>query len=268
MNSDNIKKENRKALKLYIPIVIACAAVGATIGFLSEVSDVQTWAQTLKHTASEVLFLISPYAVILLIFLPSVWALMVYRSAAKLYAKSETVETLEEEEILESYFDEAERKMSFSMAVLSVGTVAATMFFGITLSQAERQIDQRAVLYMISVAVFLLGSFISTRLSQLQIDMTKRMNPSKRGSVYDLKFHQKWEESCDEAEKLVIYRSSYKAFRSTCLACSAGWVVLGIGSFIFDYGPLPVIVISVVWLSIIITYYRESMRLEHGKING
>ncbi len=267
MNSDNIKKENRKALKLYIPIIIACGVFGAIVGFISARSDVQTSADMLGHTVSEILYLISPYVVILAVLLPSAWALMGYRSAVRLYAKSAEIEDNEEEEILETFFDEAERKMSFSMAVLSVGTVVGMMFFGISMSQAERQVDQRGTLYMISIAVFLLGNFISTRLSQLQIDMVKRMNPSKRGSVYDLNFHKKWEESCDEAEKLVIYRSSYKAFRGTCLACSSGWVVLSIGSFIFDYGPLPVIVISAVWMSMIIIYYRESIRLEHGKIN-
>lgn len=268
MNSDNIKKENRKALKLYIPILIVCGFFGAIIGFISARNGVQTSADMLGHTVSEILYLISPYAVMFAILLPSAWALMVYRSAVKLYVKSEEAGDDGEEEILETFFDEAERKMSFSMAVLSVGTVVGMMFFGITLSQAERQIDQRPTIYMISVAVFVLGNFIATRLSQLQIDMVKRMNPSKRGSVYDLNFHKKWEESCDEAEKLVIYRASHKAFRGTCLACSAGWIILSLGSFIFDYGPLPVIVISAVWISMIIIYYRESIRLEHGKING
>ena len=49
-------------------------------------------------------------------------------------------------------------------------------------------------------------------MQQMTVDFQKIMNPEKQGSVYDLRFQKKWEESCDELEKFTIYRSAYKAY--------------------------------------------------------
>ena len=39
----------------------------------------------------------------------------------------------------------------------------------------------------------------------------KRIQPLKRGCG-DARFTQKWLESCDEAEQMVIYKASYSSF--------------------------------------------------------
>ncbi len=264
MNQDSIKKENRKALKIYIPFLAACCIIGGMVGYFGFRSGAEEAADRLQRFVSELLYGVAPYGVILAVLIPLVWSIFNYRKAKGLY---DAAEKTEDEDTFDLLFDEAEKKMALSMAVLGIGTVAGLMFFGVTLSQLERHITERSLLYVITIGVFIAGNFITVRMNQLQVDLIKKMNPEKRGSVYDIKFHQKWEESCDEAEKLTIYRAAYKAFRRTSVACSLGWTVLCLGTFLFDYGALPVVVVSAIWMNMIISYYRETLRLERGKLN-
>ena len=92
----------------------------------------------------------------------------------------------------------------------------------------------------------------------------KEMNPSKKGSVYNVKFRDKWEESCDELEKVIIYKSAYKAYKTTALTCIVLWVVTATLSIAFKTGPLPSIAVSIIWLVQTVSYCREAMKLERG----
>ncbi|MGN1412981.1 MAG: DUF3169 family protein, partial [Anaerovoracaceae bacterium] len=172
-----------------------------------------------------------------------------------------------EEEMDEAACDRVDLLLSKSMIVVGCGLIISFMFFGINFAFIERNVEERWILFTVSTAIFVLGSFGYLRLNQLQVDMTKRINPKMKGSVYDFKFHEKWEESCDEAEKMTIYKAAYKAFRTVNTLCSAIWVVLAVGSFVFHFGPLPIVLLTVIWLTMNAVYYSESMRLEHGKIN-
>ena len=82
-----------------------------------------------------------------------------------------------------------------------------------------------------------------------------------------MKFNKKWEESCDELEKFVIYKAAYKAFTVGSTVCAIMWIVVTLCSMIFDYGPVPVAVVSVIWMTLSISYSREAYRLEKEKIN-
>ena len=66
---------------------------------------------------------------------------------------------------------------------------------------------------------------------------------------------------------MTIYKAAYKAFQAVNTLCSGIWVVLAVGSFVFHFGPLPIVLLTVIWLTLNGVYYRETMRLEHGKIN-
>ena len=50
------------------------------------------------------------------------------------------------------------------------------------------------ILFLASVAVLVV-------LQQKIVDLERRINPEKRGSVYDMKFQKTWMDSCDEAER-------------------------------------------------------------------
>ena len=93
------------------------------------------------------------------------------------------------------------------------------------------------------------------------MDLTKKMNPEKRGSVYDMKFQERWWESCDEAERRQIGQASYKAYVTVSRFCPYCWGVLLLGNMVFHYGILPGAVVLVIWAVLSVSYTREAIRL-------
>lgn len=263
--NDEIKRENRKALKTYIPTLILCAAVGGVFGFFAYASGLQQAAGQITSWAKAASFTLSPYCVIGVVLISLILSLYQYYQAKKLYADFDENQDLGDEE--EDPFTRADHKLSFSVSVSGIGTITAMMFFAVVFCDMDRHLEAHRLLILITVFFFVGGLFLTVRMQQLQVDFMKHMSPSMKGSVYDRKFHEKWEESCDEAEKLVIYRASYRAFRVANTVCSAGWAVLTVGTMIFHYGCLPSVVIAALWLLMNVTYYREAMRLEHSNIN-
>ena len=150
------------------------------------------------------------------------------------------------------------------MFILSVIMIVQMLFFGIMMADLENIADYSFALAMAATGVFVAGNLAQLKQQQLMVDLEKEMNPSKKGSVYDAKFRDKWEESCDELKKVIIYKSAYKAYKTTALTCIVLWVVTATLSIAFKTGPLPSIAVTVIWLVQTVSYCREAMKLERG----
>lgn len=68
---------------------------------------------------------------------------------------------------------------------------------------------------LVGTGGFLIATVLSMALQKQVVDLEKEISPEKSGSVFALNFEKEWEQSCDEAERLMIYRSAYSAFRAT-----------------------------------------------------
>ncbi len=79
------------------------------------------------------------------------------------------------------------------------------------------------------------------------MDATKQMNPEKRGSVYDTKFHKKWMESYDEAERAIIGQCALKAYQAVTITCLALWAVFALGGMFFSWGFMPAMAVCIIW---------------------
>lgn len=261
MNRDDIKKENKKALKVFIPVMLLCAAFGGVFGYYTAMAGVDEVAEKIEAWLQNGLYVLSPYLVVAVVTAALLVSYLQYRKAKQLFRN------FDEDEDDDDLYIQADRKIAVSVAVSGIGLIVGMMFFAVVIGNLEAYVTEHFALSVTTIAVFVIGNFLTIRLQQLQIDFYKQMAPSMKGSVYDMKFHQKWEESCDEAEKMVIYKASYRAFRTGNIACSIGWIIAAMGTMMFSYGSLPAITISVIWLIMDISYYKEVMRLEKGKIN-
>ena len=150
------------------------------------------------------------------------------------------------------------------MFILSVIMIVQMLFFGIMMAELENLAVHSFAITMVATGVFVAGNLAQLKQQQLMVDLEKEMNPSKRGSVYDAKFRDKWEESCDELEKMIIYKSAYKAYKTTALTCVILWIVTATLSIAFKTGPLPSIAVTVIWLVQTVSYCREAIKLERG----
>ena len=94
------------------------------------------------------------------------------------------------------------------------------------------------------------------------VNLYKEMNPEKQGSVYDMKFREKWMDSCDEMEKQMIYQCGYKAYQVTSNMCVVLWTVFTCLAMFLKISLWPVGIVSLFWLVLTGTYLAEGRRLE------
>lgn len=117
--------------------------------------------------------------------------------------------------------------------------------------------------FWLGLAAFLYCMAASIVLTRLSVNLTKRINPEKRGDVLELKFQQTWLASCDEGERSVIYQSAFKAYKVTNYTCMGLWLVCTLVQVTLGFiGPVPGVCVLLVWLVLNLTYCGEALRLQ------
>ena len=266
------KRENKAALKKFIPMIIVCAVIGGITGGISSFIGYSDFSGNIAEAALLIVNMVSPWAVIILGVVSFITCWAIYRKARTMYegalaaaeAAGEAGAAWEHGEPDEQIIEAVEDKLSQGMFILSVIMIVQMLFFGIMMADLENIADYSFAIAMVATGVFVVGNLAQLKQQQLMVDLEKEMNPSKRGSVYDAKFRDKWEESCDELEKIIIYKSAYKAYKTTALTCVILWIVTATLSIAFKTGPLPSVAVTVIWLVQTVSYCREAMKLERG----
>ncbi len=243
-NSDEMaKRENKKALPKFILIVVLSLALGGVLGFALVTLNLQDFQDALDGAG---LFFTNHAAPWLLIALPVAelaLCLPIYFSAKKQLAAWDGED--------EAVSGQADVKLSVCLWITGLCTVAAlfllaAMFAGFV-GNAGTERMMPAPMFFGGLAAFLADLFAPMIVQQKLVDLTKRLNPEKRGSVYDTKFQKKWYDSCDEAERAVIGRCAFQAYQAMCCTCMALWVVFALGGMFFNWGFLPAMAVCIVW---------------------
>lgn len=152
---------------------------------------------------------------------------------------------------------EAEKKAGGAqntvLTMTNVNFVVQIMVFGIGM-------DQKNPYALWSVALFLVSTISMACMEIAVIKQVKKMNPMKQGDPGDLTFARAWENSCDEAEKLQIYRCGYKAFQVTRYTLMLGLLAAIVGKLNMGTGNMPILLLGVVMLVQSISYGIYSMK--------
>lgn len=157
-----------------------------------------------------------------------------------------------------------ENWLSYGVWLVSINIICNYFIFGAAFcggfwDKIENQQGMGNIWVMIGIFI---ASLIITIVEQQKIvNFKKEINPEKVGSIYDLNFQKKWEDSCDEAEKLQIYKSGYRAFRVTQNLCIGLWLFCVLGGYIWNFGMVPVLMVIIIWAVAVTTYCMESIRL-------
>lgn len=239
MDSSKNKQENKKALKVFIPLIIVCGLIGGVIGFFSGSDSVQGVAGSIAEFAGKFIYMISPYCLIITVVVGMAAALHFYRGAKSDFTAWQAAAMSggdDEEDMDEEVLESIDKKLSRAMLATGVSSIVAFMFFAVEIAYINRYLDENWILYIVVLIAFIGENFGGLRLQQLIVDFEKVLNPEKKGSIYDVKFHKKWTESCDEMEMLLIYKAAYKSYCVTNKACVLAFTVLMVLSFIFSYG--------------------------------
>ena len=242
-NDNSARQENRKALPKFILIVICSLIAGGVLGVLMVKLSLENFQDALDGAGRFFTNYVAPWLIIALPVVELAVCLPIYFSAKKRLAAWDGED--------EAVSDEVEARLSVCIWLTGLCTVLAffllsAMFAGFV-GNAGTHWMMPAPLFFGGLAAFLVNLFAPMLLQQKLVDLTKRLNPEKKGSVYDTKFQKKWYESCDEAERAIIGQCAMKAYQAMVRVCLGLWVVFALGGMFFDWGFLPALAVCAVW---------------------
>lgn len=251
----NERSENRRALPKFFVTMALSLLGGGVLGFVIGCSRVfGLEAAALAEGLGAVLSAATPWGIPATSVLTLGSAFLLYRSAARKYAAwggGDEDETSESVDVLLSW-----------TLLLSAVQLLLNLFFlaAFCVYHLDGDIDGLTL-----VGVFLLSCGLVIFAQQKAVDLERRMNPEKHGSVYDSKFQKKWLDSCDESERRQIGQACYRAYMVTTRLCLGLWLVLVVLSMVFEMSLLPVFILLLVWGVMQVTYTLECIRLSKRK---
>ena len=247
---EEIKKEDKKAFKGFAIMMVISAMIGAVIGggfkYLQE-----NLGDNLSEFLVNRLMMITPYASLVLSILVIIVSVVIYsnsRKKLKLWNQSD-----EQDEII----DNIEVKLSYVLLFASVNLIIGFFFFGAGMGLLSEDSYAKVISFFIGFVVCILSTIL---IQNKVVNLEKEINPFLNGSVYDFKFSKKWIDSCDEAIKLNIYKSSFKAHKSVTNTCLILWIICVIGYDFFDFGIMPLVMVTIIWLVQTVAYCLESIK--------
>ena len=158
--------------------------------------------------------------------------------------------------------DTIDEKLSIVIWVTSTALILS--YFLIAASYANGfetfKTETSGALFLAGIIGFLTIMIEAVIFQQKCVDTTKKMNPEKTASVYDMKFQKKWMESCDETEKIMIGKCAFKAYAATNTVCSILSIVLAVCALVFGIGFLPSLVVCLIWIVNQSVYCKEALK--------
>lgn len=255
---NEIKKEDKRKLKSFIVILICCFIVGGIAGYMSAmVEDRIDGIQLVAEAAATVIRESSYFFNIVLTILSLIVVIPLYMQCKSMYA------TWDGED--ENTINKIENKLSLAMLVVSVNSILMMIVIII----GTQNVIKMELMDVVKLILFHIGWICSLLFivigQKLIVNLEKEINPEKKGSVYDIKFQQKWFDSCDEAEKIIIYQAAYCSYKATTVTCIVLCFFCLVGSVLWGVGILPVCLVGVVWLVNTLAYGIKAMQLSRGK---
>ena len=251
MKNRTEKGENRRALPKFFLTMLGSLLVGGLLGFLVgfsrvfglDTGEIAGWLSGAVRSAT-------PWGIPVTTLATMGSCFFLYRSAAKKFAAWDGGDEDETSESIDT-------ALSWVL-LLSAVQLLFNLFFlsAFCIYWMDRDIRALAL-----VGVFLLSCGFVIFAQQKAVDLTRRMNPEKRGSVYDTKFQKKWMDSCDESERRQIGEASRRAYMVTNRLCLGLWMVLVVLSMLFETSLLPVFVLLLIWGTMQVTYTLECIRM-------
>ncbi len=254
MDNNEIRKANRKALPKFILIMVISLLVGGLIGFCAAKYGVDSLAGGLKSAGAFFGTYLAPWLMLMIAVIMPVVCVLIYRSAKKLLSSWDG----ENEEIS----DTIDQKLSIVIWVASIALILSYFLIAALYCDGFKAFEKEhhLVLFLIGMIAFFAIMVEAVIIQQKCVDAAKKTNPEKTVSVYDPRFHKKWMDSCDEAEKMLIGKCAFQAYAATNAVCTVLSVVLALSALIFGIGFLPSLAVCLVWIVNQSVYCREALK--------
>ncbi len=165
----------------------------------------------------------------------------------------------------EDVLDSVDHKLNYPIFLANIAMIMNMFSFPLAIEMTESPVFENGEqeIFMAAVMVILFLGFVwITAVQYTVLKLTRRMNPEKRGSVFQLNFHKIWESSCDEAEKMAMYQAGFRAFKTVSNTCMVLWIVTLTMQLLFQTGIFPVLCVCIIFLAGNISYFVAAMKNE------
>lgn len=252
----NTPPKKKYTMLKFIAIMVISMLVGAVVG--------GTMAAFLDNTDTASAALLSWLAAVLPTVHWVVFALLTVVSFGLYFAARTVVFAFERSgSENEKLSERADTLITFSMLANSLNMIFVYCIFGMLCALPMVLNLENSI----NVLVLFATIIVTTAHNVYSIKLYKRLAPEKRGDPLDFKFGKEWIDSCDEAEKMLIYKASYSTYKLMQVVLLAVWVLTAILGPFFDIGIYPMVIITIIWLAHTVGYQLSAIKLGKEKLN-
>lgn len=271
MNKENIKnnkkdKKNEKTSKKvirFVVIMIVSFIVGGVFGVLTSRAEEAgvDFGAIFNNIDNHAVYAL-PWLFVGVLIIGGGICLAYYLKAKKAFAKwnGEDEDSISKVELMLSKV----AVISNIALILDYFFISAWLHFSVsdTVTVSDKMLIINSIICIVAFLVVLVFAVIIQR---AVVELEKKINPEKRGEVLDTNFQKDWENSFDEAEKIMAGKAAFKSFKVTNATCLILWLLSIIGQVMFDIGIVPALFVTIIWLVSTVSYQVEAMKLENKR---
>lgn len=256
------KKNDRKIFIRFVVLLLLSGIVGIFSGMTIRIlqATAGTSIDALLDIVGSAMIYIVPALYLLMHLVAAVISFSIYGRAKKRVMHWDGED--------EDYIESIEASLDIPVIMGNAVMVLNLLLYTVVIYQADHvEMSQlwQNILSNGGMVLMILGYVYEIIVQKLVVDLEKKLNPEKRGNVFEIDFMKTWMESCDEAQKWKHYEAAWHAFRITNVVCLVLWLLCFIAQFSFRAGLLPVFCVSGIWLVLVLSYSISAYRLDHGK---
>lgn len=238
--------QDKKALKKFLLMLVCSVLVGFVVGVGSGMLGDVVKGDGLQDIWQKLIRLFAVYGAYVYTTVLIILSVVFYKKARRMFS------AWEEED--EKTLDAIEKKLSYILWFSQLIMYGAYLFFAVgtwaaDLPHVNAALETQGNSFWITFPAVLLHMVYALVagciIQQKAVNLTKEINPEKQGSIYDSKFQDKWLESCDEAERYMAYRSSFKTFKVMQVFGIVLWLICLIGQISFGTGVFATVMVTV-----------------------
>ena len=257
-NKTNSKKITLKAVILLIVLFIIGGAFGWFMGYMS--TEVENFDLTAKKDfVKSALIYATPIILIFVFAFTVIFTLINYSKSRKATAGWDGED--------EEYIEKVESKLDINISVLTIGLVLVYSLFGVNMYAQFNLASGDIFMNMLPLSIATLFAmiatiFYNTFMQRACVQLIKEINPEKKGEALSFNFQKEWEQSMDEAQRLMLYETGYRTYKIMNYVLTIAWMICTLG-IMFGMGLMPSLVVSALWLTSTITYSGYGYKIEH-----
>ena len=246
------KKEKKGFLSMGGKILLG-AVIGGIIGYMFGDSDSTAVEETANYFLDMTVNAYRPVMIIVTLCM-LLLNLLCFFKLRSCVLQAEGCKDEEKSDLLDDKID-----LISTLCLSGNGVFYILLFFTYALSYIRG--DETDIM---KVFLFIVPVLIYPTFNILIINLLKRHDPSKKGVPGSMCFQKDWMESCDEAEKMRTFRTSYQTNIASCYIISIGFCATAILALFFPVGVFALFITALMWLAqtIITAYYDIKSKKE------